>query len=509
MPREVVAIQVGQCGNQIGQRFWELALREHALCSEDRDTPSLPYTDALSSFFRNVDSKSSTDLPVGSDVKSLRARAVLIDTEEGVVRQTLNSSIGSLFSSSIITDVSGAGNNFAHGFAYYGEKYRESIAEAVRQQVESCDSFSSFFCAYSLGGGTGSGLGSFCLSQLEDIADGFKFVSAVFPNLDEGTDVVTAPYNTVMSLYQLAKHSSCVLPVGNDALGRLSYTSASSQAAPISALSASSAAAGSSGKRASFDRMNNTVARCWLDLTASSRFAGPLNVDLTDITTNLVPFPSCKFLVPGLAPLQGSGAPRSVSQLFSDACSPATQLLNVDIRAPAISLAQGFIVRGGLSVGEVGRQIDRLMGRDGEFEDENRGKIISSSRSDFQTRSAPVIKMRPIFRRPYYLADAFKIGICSSPPFGVTGNNSVLSLSNSTGITALFEKTRERFMKLYTRKAHIHHYLEYMETADFQEALEGLDALMAEYSEGRFAEACDNKSKSSSLNGLGLGRLIC
>lgn len=30
MPRELVTIQVGQCGNQIGCRFWELALREHA-----------------------------------------------------------------------------------------------------------------------------------------------------------------------------------------------------------------------------------------------------------------------------------------------------------------------------------------------------------------------------------------------------------------------------------------------------------------------------------------------
>lgn len=30
MPREIVTIQVGQCGNQVGCRFWEMALREHA-----------------------------------------------------------------------------------------------------------------------------------------------------------------------------------------------------------------------------------------------------------------------------------------------------------------------------------------------------------------------------------------------------------------------------------------------------------------------------------------------
>lgn len=30
MPRELVTIQCGQCGNQVGYRFWDLALREHA-----------------------------------------------------------------------------------------------------------------------------------------------------------------------------------------------------------------------------------------------------------------------------------------------------------------------------------------------------------------------------------------------------------------------------------------------------------------------------------------------
>lgn len=31
MPRELITIQVGQCGNQIGCRFWDLAVKEHKL----------------------------------------------------------------------------------------------------------------------------------------------------------------------------------------------------------------------------------------------------------------------------------------------------------------------------------------------------------------------------------------------------------------------------------------------------------------------------------------------
>jgi tubulin epsilon len=50
MPRELITVQVGQCGNQIGMRFWDLALREHSKYSTI-------YDDALSSFFRNVSAK--------------------------------------------------------------------------------------------------------------------------------------------------------------------------------------------------------------------------------------------------------------------------------------------------------------------------------------------------------------------------------------------------------------------------------------------------------------------
>ena len=44
MPREIITIQVGQCGNQIGLRFWDLALREHA-------SRGILFDDSMSSFF--------------------------------------------------------------------------------------------------------------------------------------------------------------------------------------------------------------------------------------------------------------------------------------------------------------------------------------------------------------------------------------------------------------------------------------------------------------------------
>lgn len=45
MPRELITVQVGQCGNQIGCKFWELALKEHAAYN-----PCGLYDDAISRY---------------------------------------------------------------------------------------------------------------------------------------------------------------------------------------------------------------------------------------------------------------------------------------------------------------------------------------------------------------------------------------------------------------------------------------------------------------------------
>jgi tubulin epsilon len=100
MPREIITIQVGQCGNQIALKFWELALREHAEYNK-----ALIYDEAISSFFRNVESAKSKvagnherDLPVGSMLTDLKARAIVVDMENQVVNnKILNGDLRDIF----------------------------------------------------------------------------------------------------------------------------------------------------------------------------------------------------------------------------------------------------------------------------------------------------------------------------------------------------------------------------------------------------------------------------
>lgn len=101
MPREILTIQVGQCGNQMALAFWELLLKEH-LNSKD----SSLFDESFSSFFKNMDS-SNKIIPIYqvsakknfllNKIKNIRARTVIVDTEEGVINQLKKSSVGSLF----------------------------------------------------------------------------------------------------------------------------------------------------------------------------------------------------------------------------------------------------------------------------------------------------------------------------------------------------------------------------------------------------------------------------
>jgi len=78
-----------------------------------------------------------------------------------------------------------------------------------------------------------------------------------------------------------------------------------------------------SPKASAFGEMNNIVARMLTNLTSSMRFEGSLNVDLNEITTNLVPFPKLHFLLSSMSPVFATADPRQqprrLNQMFAEA----------------------------------------------------------------------------------------------------------------------------------------------------------------------------------------------
>lgn len=201
-----------------------------------------------------------------------------MDMEEGVIGQIQRSSINELFDQDqIVSSVSGSGNNWAVGYHVYGSQFHDQLLESIRKQTEFCDSLQSFFVLGSMGGGTGSGLGSYMLELLHDhFGAPYKFMVSVVPSPND--DVVTSPYNTILSLNAMHKMADCVLPVDNQSLARIYDTiHSNSDIGPNGRKKGTSLVDSNpltvaknialSAKSDAFATMNNIVANLLLNLT--------------------------------------------------------------------------------------------------------------------------------------------------------------------------------------------------------------------------------------------------
>ena len=114
-----------------------------------------------------------------------------------------------------------------------------------------------------------------------------RIVTSVYPSKDD--DVITSPYNSVLATRELTEHADCVLPVDNDSL--IDIVTRCDNSTKMK-----------DNGRCPFDSMNTIVANLLLNLTSSSRFDGPLNVDLSEIPMNLVPYPRMHYLISSQVP---------------------------------------------------------------------------------------------------------------------------------------------------------------------------------------------------------------
>ncbi|KAG5462916.1 MAG: Tubulin/FtsZ, GTPase domain-containing protein, partial [Olpidium bornovanus] len=141
------APQTGQCGNQIGAKFWEVISDEHGI-----DPTGTYHGDSDLQLERiNVYYNEATG---GKYVP----RAVLIDLEPGTMDSVRAGPFGQLFRpDNFVFGQSGAGNNWAKGHYTEGAELVDSVLDVVRKEAESCDCLQGFQITHSLGGGTGAG----------------------------------------------------------------------------------------------------------------------------------------------------------------------------------------------------------------------------------------------------------------------------------------------------------------------------------------------------------------
>lgn len=171
--REIVHLQTGQCGNQIGAKFWEVISDEHGVDPSGAYVGTSPQQlERINVYFNEASS--------GKYVP----RAVLVDLEPGTMDAVKAGPVGQLFRpDNFVFGQSGAGNNWAKGHYTEGAELVDSVMDVVRKEAESCDCLQGFQITHSLGGGTGAGMGTLLISKIrEEFPDRMMCTFSVVPS---------------------------------------------------------------------------------------------------------------------------------------------------------------------------------------------------------------------------------------------------------------------------------------------------------------------------------------
>ncbi|EPR62213.1 tubulin gamma chain, partial [Toxoplasma gondii TgCatPRC2] len=318
MPREIVTLQVGQCGNQIGMEFWKQLCMEHGIDQEGLlvDSKQHAYAeDRKDVFFYQADDEHY--IP----------RALLFDLEPRVVNAIQTSEYKNLYNPEnffISKEGGGAGNNWGSGYAQ-AERVQEELLEMIDREADGSESLEGFVLCHSIAGGTGSGMGSYLLEALCDrYPKKLLQTFSVFPLLTtETSDVVVQPYNSVLTLKRLALNADCVVVLDNTALNNIAVERLKIH-------------------NPSFQQTNALVSTVMAASTSTLRYPSYMNTDMLSLISSLVPTPRCHFLMTGYTPLTLDACISSVQKTtVMDVMRRLLQTKNIMVSA---SLRRGMYI---------------------------------------------------------------------------------------------------------------------------------------------------------------------
>jgi tubulin gamma len=203
--REIITLQAGQCGNSVGQQFWQQLCQEHGI---NRDGN-------LEDFATEGGDRKDVFFYQSDDTRYI-PRAILLDLEPRVLNSIQQSAYKNIYNPEnfyIHKDGTGAGNNWGMGYSM-GEQVHEDILDMIDREADGSDSLEGFMLLHSIAGGTGSGLGSFMLERLNDrFPKKLIQTYSVFPNTQDG-DIVVQPYNSLLSMRRLTQNADSVVSTG-------------------------------------------------------------------------------------------------------------------------------------------------------------------------------------------------------------------------------------------------------------------------------------------------------
>merc|ERR1719296_533360 len=246
---------------------------------------------------------------------------------------------------------SGAGNNWAKGHYTEGAELIDAVLDVVRKEAEGCDCLQGFTMTHSLGGGTGSGMGTLLISKIrEEYPDRVMCTYSVFPS-PKVSDTVVEPYNCVLSVHQLVENSDESLLIDNEALYDICFRTLKLTTP-------------------TFGDLNHLVAAAMSATTTCLRFPGQLNCDLRKLAVNLIPFPRLHFFMVGFAPLTSRGSQQyralTVPELTQQMFDAKNMMCAADPRHGRYLIAAALF-RGRMSTKEVDEQMLNVQNKNSSY----------------------------------------------------------------------------------------------------------------------------------------------
>ncbi|KAI8549495.1 hypothetical protein RHMOL_Rhmol06G0029100 [Rhododendron molle] len=391
--REILHIQAGQCGNQIGSKFWEVTCDEHGVQTNGQYVPAENLPSDLQLERINVYFNEASG---GRYVP----RAVLVDLEPGTMDSIRSGPYGQIFRP----------DNFVFGQSGAG-----------------------FQVCHSLGGGTGSGMGTLLISKIrEEFPDRMMLTFSVFPS-PKVSDTVVEPYNATLSVHQLVENADECMVLDNEALYDICFRTLKLS-------------------NPNFGDLNHLISATMSGVTCCLRFPGQLNSDLRKLAVNLIPFPRLHFFMVGFAPLTSRRSQQyttlSVPELTQQMWDARNMMCAADPRHGRY-LTASAVFRGKMSTKEVDEQMNNVQNKNSSYFVE-------------------------------WIPNNVKSSVCDIPPTGLKMASTFVG--NSTSIQEMFRRVSEQFTAMFRRKAFLHWYTgEGMDEMEFTEAESNMNDLVAEY----------------------------
>ncbi|XP_017153704.2 tubulin gamma-2 chain [Drosophila miranda] len=436
MPSEIITLQLGQCGNQIGFEFWKRLCLEHGISPDGMlEDFAADGQDRKDVFFYQADDNHY--IP----------RAVLIDLEPRVIQSIMTSPYAKLYNPENVflsKHGGGAGNNWASGFSQ-GERVQEEVFDILDREADGSDSLEGFVLCHSIAGGTGSGMGSYVLERLSDrFPKKLIQTYSVFPNQDEISDVVVQPYNSILTLKRLTKCADSVVVLDNTALNRIATERLQIQTP-------------------TFTQINNLVSTIMSVSTTTLRYPSYMNNNLIGLIAPLIPTPQLHFLMTGYTPLirdyetKANVRRTTVLDVMRRLLQPKNMMVSstADKQNRHCFISILNIIQGEVDPTQVHKSLQRIRER----------------------KLAQFIPWGPA---------SIQVALSRSSPYVQTPHKvSGLMMANHTGISALFNRALAQYDKLKKRNAFLDNFRrEDMFKEDLNEldlARDTVDCLVQEY----------------------------